>query len=140
VLKQRSSRNRRVRPTAASSASTTAATILLLHNSLHNLPSSIKHNIHQRIQRRIRISLLRQPIPNTLRNSSLRHVLCEIANNGTHTSDFLNDVAEIVDEEVEGAAALGDGAEQAVDGTDDVGDGVADELGCVADGGDEEGV
>jgi hypothetical protein len=81
---------------------------------------------------------LRQPIPNTLRNSSLRHVLCEIADDRTHTSDFLDDVAEIVDEEVEGGAALGDAAEESVDGADHVGDGVADELGCVADGGDEE--
>jgi hypothetical protein len=83
---------------------------------------------------------LRQPLPNTLCNTSLRHILCEIANDGTHTSDFLHNVSEIVDEEVEGAAALGDGAEETVYGAYDVGDGGADELGCVADGGDEEGV
>jgi hypothetical protein len=52
----------------------------------------------------------------------------------------LNNVSEIVDEEVESAATLGDGAEESIDSADDVCDGVADELGCVADGGDEEGV
>jgi hypothetical protein len=83
---------------------------------------------------------LRQSLPNALCNTSLRHVLCEITNDGTHTSDFLNNVSEIVDEEVEGGAALGDGTEETVYGAYDVCNGAADELGCVADGGDEEGV
>jgi hypothetical protein len=52
----------------------------------------------------------------------------------------LNNVSEIVDEEVEGGAALGDGTEETVYGAYDVCNGAADELGCVADGGDEEGV
>jgi hypothetical protein len=52
----------------------------------------------------------------------------------------LNDVSEIVDEEVQGGAALGDGAEESVYGAYDVGDGAADELCCVADGRDEKGV
>jgi hypothetical protein len=52
----------------------------------------------------------------------------------------LNNVSEIVDEEVEGGATLGDGAEETVYRAYDVGDGAADELCCVADGRDEKGV
>lgn len=52
----------------------------------------------------------------------------------------MDDVPEVVDDEVEGFAALGDAAEEAVYGADDVCDGVADQGCCVADCRDEEGV
>jgi hypothetical protein len=46
----------------------------------------------------------------------------------------LHDVAQVVDEEVQSRAALGDGAEEAVDGSYDVTDDFADEAGDVVDG------
>ena len=118
MLEQRSSGDRRVR--SSRTATTTAATILLLHNSLHNLTSCVEHNIHQSIQWRVRIRFLCQALTNTFAASSLRHILCEVADNGAHTSDFLYNVSEIVDDKVEGFAALCDRAEEAVDGADDV--------------------
>lgn len=108
-----------------------------MHHSLHDLTSGVKDNIHQRIQGRVRIRLLRQSLTNTLAVSCLLHVLCEVADNRAHASDFLDNVSEVVDDKVECFAALSDGPEEAIYGAYDVCDGVADQRCCVADCRDE---
>jgi len=113
--------------------------ILFHHHRLHNLPHRVEHNIHQRIQWRIRVSLLYIPSTQRLTHPSVGHVSEVIADDLTGGGacgayDLLDDVAQVINKEIESSALLSDGAYEAIDLTHYI----IDNGGDIIDSGDEE--
>lgn len=82
--------------------------LLALNHSLHYLPCRIKDNVDQCVQWRVRILFLSQPLSNILCDTSCSHVACVVANNRTDSANLLNNIAQIVDKEVESLPAIRD--------------------------------
>ena len=105
---------------------------------MYNLASLVEHNVNKRVERRVGELLLRQAVAEVLGNSSLGHVLSEVTNDGADSANFLDDVAQVVNEEVQRRAALGDGAKKTVHNTDDVANNITDQARDVVDGVNEQ--
>jgi hypothetical protein len=91
------------------------------YRRLHNLAQGIKDNIDQSIERRIRVLFLNLAARQLRLDACVRHVLQVVTYDAIDcltccTNDGLDDVSEVIDNEVEGGAALGDRAEETVYG------------------------
>ena len=99
----RSSTSRLRRGSTATTTRRTSST-LTGHCSLHHLSSGIKHDIHQRIERRIRVRFLRQTVLESLGGTSEGHVGEVVAHDATDRAavgayHLLDNVAQIVHQE-----------------------------------------
>lgn len=65
---------------------------------MHNLASLVEDDVDQGFQGRVRIGLLRQSRPDTLRIAGESHILCIVADNSTSAVvDRLDDVSQVID-------------------------------------------
>ena len=77
----------------------TSCTAGLGDHGLHDLSSRVEDNVDYRVQRTVRILLLRQTGPETFGGTSDEsHVLGVVADDGADASDLLDNVSEIVDD------------------------------------------
>jgi hypothetical protein len=112
-----------------------------LNSGLDYLTRSIEHNVDQSIQGCVTVRLLHQTALQDLLRACVGHVRLVIPHDGRNKRsasphNFLNNVAEIVNQKMERVAPRGDTAEQPVDSADHGGEQRRD----VVDGGDEQGI
>ena len=84
------------------------------YSRLYNLAQRVENNVNQRIERSIQVLFLHLSTGQRRLNTGIGHVRQVVANNGIDcltgcAYNGLNNVPEVVDDEVERCAALGNG-------------------------------
>jgi hypothetical protein len=98
---------------------TTRSAARASYSRLYNLAQRVEDNVNQRIERSVRVLFLHLSARQRRLNTRIGHVRQVVADNRIDcltgcAYHGLNNVPEVVDDEVERCAALGDGSKEAV--------------------------